>query len=236
MDPTGRTSFVLVPGFWLGAWAWEAVASRLTGLGHSVDSVTLPGAAAGDSTDTTLFQQVDALAAVVARQPSRPVLVAHSGAGRVATGVLDRDPEAVQRVVYVDSGPAADESAFDDSFPEDLPALPLPEWDVLTEGGASLEGISETDLATFRERAVPVPGPVVRERLHLTNEGRLDVPTTIIACSLSSQQMTEFAQQGVPMFAEVTRLRDLTLVDLPTGHWPMWSRPADLSDAIAATG
>jgi pimeloyl-ACP methyl ester carboxylesterase len=36
------------------------------------------------------------------------------------------------------------------------------------------------------------------------------------------------------LFTEVTRLRDLELVDLPTGHWPMWSRPTDLADAIAA--
>ena len=38
------------------------------------------------------------------------------------------------------------------------------------------------------------------------------------------------------MFAEVSRLRDLELVDLPTGHWPMWSRPADLANAVAAAG
>lgn len=235
MDTTATTTFVLVPGFWLGAWAWEAVASRLTELGHPVESVTLPGASTGDSPDTALSQQVDALAAVIARQASPAILVAHSGAGRVATGVLDRDPAAVQRVVYVDSGPAADGSAFDDSFPADLPALPLPGWDALAEGGASLEGISEAGLATFRERAVPVPGPVVRDHLHLTHEDRLDVPATIIATSLPSQQLKELAEGGHPMFAEVSRLRDLTLVDLPTGHWPMWSRPEDLADAIAAT-
>jgi hypothetical protein len=31
------------------------------------------------------------------------------------------------------------------------------------------------------------------------------------------------------MFAEVAHLRRLDVVDLPTGHWPMWSRPADLA-------
>jgi len=41
------------------------------------------------------------------------------------------------------------------------------------------------------------------------------------------------ARQGHPMMAEVATLRDLELVDLPTGHWPMWSRPADLASAIA---
>jgi hypothetical protein len=36
------------------------------------------------------------------------------------------------------------------------------------------------------------------------------------------------------MFAEVTRLEHLDVVDLPTGHWPMWSRPADLAETIRA--
>lgn len=41
------------------------------------------------------------------------------------------------------------------------------------------------------------------------------------------------AGQGHPMMAEVATLRDRDLVDLPTGHWPMWSRLADLGAAIA---
>jgi hypothetical protein len=38
----------------------------------------------------------------------------------------------------------------------------------------------------------------------------------------------------MPMFAALNDLTDLTLVDLPTGHWPMLSRPDDLADLIAA--
>ena len=37
-----------------------------------------------------------------------------------------------------------------------------------------------------------------------------------------------------PMMAETATLRDLEVVDLPTGHWPMWSRPTELAAAIAA--
>jgi pimeloyl-ACP methyl ester carboxylesterase len=195
--------------------------------------VTLPGTSPGEVT-ATLTYQVTALAHVAGRQSVTPVVVAHSGAGRVITGVLDRDPASVRRVIYVESGPAADGSVFDPGVPEDLECLELPSWDELSEGGASLEGLSVSDLATFRERAVPVPGAVARERLDLSNDARLAVPTTIIATSLASEVMMELASQGHPMFAEVSRLTDLELVDLPTGHWPMWSRPDDLADAIAA--
>jgi len=81
---------------------------------------------------------------------------------------------------------------------------------------------------------VPEPGPVMREHVYLPNDARRDVPATIIACSYPSEVMMQMAREGHPMMAEVTALRDLDLVDLPTGHWPMWSRPTDLAAAIAA--
>ena len=77
-----------------------------------------------------------------------------------------------------------------------------------------------------------MPAAVAREPLRLRDDARLSVPTTIIATSLSSEVMMGLAQQGHPMFAEITRLTELELVDLPTGHWPMWSRPNDLAEAI----
>jgi len=48
----------------------------------------------------------------------------------------------------------------------------------------------------------------------------------------------ELAQTGHPVFAEVATLEHLDVADLPTGHWPMWSRPRDLAQVIdsAAAG
>jgi len=73
----------------------------------------------------------------------------------------------------------------------------------------------------------------MREAVRLGNDSRRDVPATIIACSFPSEVMMQMAHEGHPMMAEVTTLRDLELIDLPTGHWPMWSRPADLATAIS---
>ena len=120
MDTTTRTSpsIVLVPGYWLGAWAWDAVAADLRGRGHDVIAVTLPGLDPDDPhrTSATVTQQADALRSAIgaAGAGSSPVvLVAHSGAGSPASVLLDRDPAAVARVIYVDSGPSADGSASD---------------------------------------------------------------------------------------------------------------------------
>ena len=84
-----------------------------------------------------------------------------------------------------------------------------------------------------RTVTVPEPGPVIREPVRLGNDARRDVPSTIIACSFSSAVVMQMAREGHPMMAEVATLRDVELVDLPTGHWPMWSRPSDLASAIA---
>ena len=58
------------------------------------------------------------------------------------------------------------------------------------------------------------------------------MPATLIACSIPTATVRQLAEGGHPMFAEVARLRDLSYVDLPTGHWPMFSRPQDLAEAI----
>jgi len=237
MDTTTRTapSIVLVPGHWLGAWAWDAVAADLRDRGYHVTAITLPGLDPDDAhrASTTLAQQADALRSAVdaaAADGSSVVLVAHSGAGHPASVLLDRAPTTVARIVYVDSGPSADGSAGDASVPPEQQEVPLPPFEQLE---ASIDGLSEEDLMRFRERAVPEPGSIMRETVRLKNDARRDVPATIIACSYPSEVMMQMAHEGHPMMAEVATLRDLELIDLPTGHWPMWSRPADLAAAIA---
>jgi hypothetical protein len=36
-------AIVLVPGFWLGAWAWDEVTGAVRADGHDVTALTLPG-------------------------------------------------------------------------------------------------------------------------------------------------------------------------------------------------
>ena len=240
MDTTTRSlpSIVLVPGHWLGAWAWDAVADDLRRRGHEVTAVTLPGLERDDPerASRTVAQQAESLRVTVhaaAADGSPVVLVAHSGAGSPVSLLLDQQPTAIARVIYVDSGPSSDGSAFDADVVPDMGEVPLPPFEELAAGGASLEGLSEGDLERFRARAVPEPGPVVREPVRLGNDARRDVPSTLIACSFSSEVVMQMVREGHPMMAEVATLRDVELVDLPTGHWPMWSRPIDLASAIA---
>lgn len=230
---TTKSPIVLIAGHWLGAWAWDEVLEHLDQT--NAVALTLPGLDPEDPARTarTLEEQAEAIADVVTGLGGPVTLVAHSGANFPVSLVLDRHPELVHRMVWVDSGPVGSGSVFLPGFPEDAAELPLPAFDELGQQ-ASLEGLSEEILERFRTRAVPEPGPVLREPIELTNDGRRNVPTTLVCCSIPGAQMLELAQSGHPMFAETAELTDVDILDLPTGHWPMWSRPGDLADVIAA--
>ena len=87
-------------------------------------------------------------------------------------------------------------------------------------------------MEAFRQRAVPVPGGVLREAIELTNDARLDIPSTVICTGYTSEQYKEAVDEGYAWLAGLKELRNITWVDLPTSHWPMWSRPRELAEII----
>jgi pimeloyl-ACP methyl ester carboxylesterase len=220
---------VLVPGFWLGAWAWDEVAERLRSDGHEVTALTLPGLDRLDTdrSSVTFADHVDAIVQAV-ESAGRPVVLAvHSGAGGPGHEVVDRVPTSIAAMVYVDTGAAT--GPMDPDF--DGVEWPLPPAAELA-AEENLDGLTDEQLATFRERAVPQPGAALREGPTLSNVARLDVPTTVICTGFSSNEYRAAVEQGYPFLAGLADLRDLTYVDLPTSHWPMWSRPDELADLL----
>jgi pimeloyl-ACP methyl ester carboxylesterase len=218
---------VLIPGFWLGAWAWDAVAAALRADGHDVMALTLPGLESvdADRSAITLSDHVDAICDAVRAAAAPVVLAVHSGAGAPGYAASDRIPERIAAVVYVDSGPAT--AALDPSF--DAPELPLAPWDEL---GENLDGLSEKQLETFRRRAVPEPGGVLRDSAVLVNDARLDIPSIVVCTGFPSEEIKAAVEQGQTWLGGLAELRDVTYVDLPTSHWPMWSRPRELAGLI----
>ena len=218
---------VLVPGFWLGSWAWDDVAEILRADGHDVTAVTLPGLESPDAdrSKITLADHVAAIVAAVEAKDAPVVLAVHSGAGVPGYAATDRVPDRIAHMVYVDSGPG--KGAMDPGF--EAVDLPLPKWEDL---GENLDGISEEQLATFRERAVPQPGAALRETHEFGNEARLDVPTTILCTSFTSDEIKAAAEEGQAWLGGVRELRNVTWVDMPTSHWPMWSRTEDVAKLL----
>ncbi|KQT99449.1 alpha/beta fold hydrolase [Sanguibacter sp. Leaf3] len=232
--PVHPVHVVLVPGFWLGGWAWDDVVPHLQADGLTPHAVTLPGLddVATDRSGITHDDHVRAVLDAVAPLEGEVVLVGHSGAGAVVHEVVDRDPSRIRRVVYVDSGPLVDGASLRPGLPEETVELPLPTWEELAAEGSSVDGIDEAGLAQFRARAVPHPAGVATGTVHLTDPARLDVPVTVICTSLPSEMLRQMATPGPPFHTELGSLQ-ATYVDLPTGHWPMFSKPAELAREIA---
>jgi pimeloyl-ACP methyl ester carboxylesterase len=221
---------VLVPGFWLGAWAWDEVAADLRARGHDVTAVTLPGldSAGFDRSAITMSDHVEAIVDAVRAAGARVVLAVHSGASIPGYGASDRVPELIATMLYVDTAPAT--GAMDPDFADAEKLMPSLEALAKSE---NLDGLSQEQLETFRRRAVPEPGAALREGPGLSNDARLDVASVVVCTGYSSEQYKAAVKDGETWLNGLAELRNVTWIDLPTSHWPMWSRPKELADIIS---
>ena len=99
--------FVLVHGAWHGAWCWRNVLNALIRAGHRAHAVTLTGVGArahllrpGIGLQDHIL---DVIAAIEAEEMQDLVLVVHSYAGMVGTGVADHFGPRIRHLVYVDA-------------------------------------------------------------------------------------------------------------------------------------
>ena len=226
MSELATAPIILVPGFWLGAWAWDEVASLLRADGYDVTALTLPGMESKDADRSSISfnDHVDAICAAIESANAPVVLAVHSATGFSGYAASDRVPERIAAMVYVDTAPG--KGALDPGFEGDEKPMV---WEEI-QAEENLDGLTDEQIATFRERAVPVPAGLIREGHEFTNDARRDIPSTIIATGYTAEAYQQYAKEDpVPAFlAGLPELRDITWIDLPTSHWPMWSRPADI--------
>ena len=238
------TTYVLVPGFWLGAWVWRPVADSLRERGHVVHAVDLSGMgerAHLASPETDLTTHIDDVVHLLEQQDLHDVvLVGHSYGALVTTGAADRTPERVARLVYVDSGPLPDGMAQADFEGPDARAanddlvkthgqgwkLPPPPWAVLA---ADVPEIDDTAVAALIDGSQPQPWLTATQPVALTGAWER-LPRTGVLCSFSLEQLQQMAPH-TPAFARMVD-GDWTYVELPTWHWPMMSRPAELAKVL----
>ncbi len=229
---------ILIPGFWLNGSSWDDVVPVLEQAGHRTYALTLPGMESKDAdrSGITLRDHVDAVDEVIdsfTPAASPLVLAGHSGGGAIAHAAVDARPDRVARVVYVDSWPLGAGGVINDELPASRGEVPLPDWSLFE--AEDLVDLSPELRAAFRERAIPTPQHVASDQQELRDERRYDVPVTVIACEVRSATIREWMQQGYPAMAELGKIRDVEYVDLPTGHWPQFTRPAELGQAILAS-
>ncbi len=227
---TTSAPIILVPGFWLGGWAWDEVAATLRADGHDVTALTLPGmeSADADRSAITFADHVDAIVRAVEAASAPVVLAVHSASGFSGYAASDRIPDRIAAMVYVDTAPGI--GPLDPDF--EGSEKPMSWKDVEEE--ENLDGLSDEQKETFRQRAIPVPGGVLRGSVELTNDARRDIPSTLICTGYTAEQYQTYAREHPEwaFLAGIPELRNTTWVDLPTSHWPMWSRPKELAGII----
>ena len=224
---------ILIPGFWLNASSWDGVMPALEAAGRRVRALTLPGLASldDDRTGVGLADHIAAVVEVIDDTDAPVALVGHSGGGAIAHAAVDARPDRVARVVYVDSMPLGDGDVINDELPVVDGEIPLPDWSVF--GEEDLTDLDDGLRDWFREAAIPQPVGVAIDRQVLHDPRRYDVPVTVVTCEYTSKMLRELMAEGHPYTAELARIHTAELVELPTGHWPQFTRPAELGAAIA---
>jgi pimeloyl-ACP methyl ester carboxylesterase len=189
-----------------------------------------------DRSKITLRDHVDAVVAVIdsfGPADGQVVLVGHSGGGAIAHAAVDGRPDRVARVVHVDSVPLGEGAVINDELPAENGEMPLPDWSRFEE--QDLIDLDDELRTRFRERAIPSPAHVASDPQQLFDERRYDVPITVISSEFPSAEIRELIEQGHPYVQELARVRNVDYVDLPTGHWPQFTRPEELGRAILAS-
>ena len=116
------STFVLVHGAWQSHRTWDLLAPLLGKRGHRVITPVLSGLGTDQarlSRDITLLQHVEDVSVEVSKCPDQVILVGHSYAGMIISGVVETNPAQVQRLVFLDAFiPEDGQSALDLLPPE----------------------------------------------------------------------------------------------------------------------
>jgi pimeloyl-ACP methyl ester carboxylesterase len=232
---SGMANYVLVPGAWLGAWAWDEVAGLLRDQGQGAYPVTLSGLAerhGPDSAEVSQAQHVADIVSVIEDNDLYDVVLAghsYSGvpAGQAAAAIGDR----LRRVVYVDSNIPHDGRSFADGWSDEGRAWlegQLAEsggyWPPLTAEDYAGQDLTEDMIAMIVQRSTPHPGRAIREPARLARP-ITELPTTYLKCLMDGATPSS-------VVLEHLKSPQWTLAELDTGHWPMFSRPTEIADLL----
>ncbi|QWB21400.1 MULTISPECIES: alpha/beta fold hydrolase [Streptomyces] len=222
------TDFVLVAGTWLGAWAWDEVAGELRAAGHEVHPVTLSGLAEKRELPAGQQTHVRDIVDEVERLDLRDVvLVGHSYAGVPVGQAAERISDRLRRVVFVDANVPVDGESFLSGWPSEDVRQSIADhdgyWPPLGAQEYTGQGLTDEQIARI-VNSTPHPGATLTGPAELTRPlGEL--PATYVKCLLDGEE-------PMPVVAELLRSESWELIEMDTGHWPMFTRPRELARVL----
>jgi pimeloyl-ACP methyl ester carboxylesterase len=220
--------FLLIAGLWLDGSAWDAVVPHLEALGHRAVPLWLPGQGAPPAAATLADQHAAVLAAVDAAVGT-VVVVGHSAACTLAWMAADARPDKVARVEMIGGFSSSDGEEYASFFEIVDGVMPFPGWEPFD--GPDSADLDEQQRDRIAGAAIGVPEAVAKGVVHLQDERRFDVPVTLICPEFSPAQAREWIEGG--QLPELSKARHLDYVDIESGHWPMFTRPAELAGLLA---
>jgi pimeloyl-ACP methyl ester carboxylesterase len=173
-------------------------------------------------------------------------LVGHSYAANVISGAADRAPERIGRLIYLDTWPLPDgamqaDLMWSSNKEEQLRQvatqgegwrLPLPAWADLDQGN-DLRDLGEAERRHLRERATDHPVGTFTQPVRLTNPARDQLPKTAIWCSQTAAEVQQMIIAYPQVCSELAK-PGWQVLELPTGHWPMFSKPSELAAMLGS--
>lgn len=221
---SGRT-YVIVHGAMGGSWDWRVVDSLLTLRGNRVVRPTLTGL--GErvhlaSTSIGLGTHIDDVVNAILWEGLRDVvLVGHSYGGMVITGVADRIPDRIGRLVYLDAFlPVSGEAALD-----------LADSIGATYMRANIRGEFIVPTWVVDDSAIPrdVPQPLrtFTDTLRLTNPVAERIPAAYILTVEPGKTPDPFQR-----FADRAAARGWKVYQMKADHVPERSAPAALAQLL----
>ncbi|MEM1360620.1 MAG: alpha/beta fold hydrolase [Pseudomonadota bacterium] len=238
-----KRHYVLVHGVWHGGWCWARVETLLRAKGHSVSAPTQTGLGERahllrPGITVEVFVE-DIVQHILFEDLSDVVLVGHSFGGIPITGVADRIPERLAKLVYLDAIALETGETWLSLLPEEIAAdrTALAEK---TSGGLSLppappESFGVTlpqDVAFLAPRLTPHPFETFTSALSLKAPVGNGVPAHYIRCTEPSYPPAKIAhERALALGWPVTEIK--------TGHDAMVTAPGALAErlqTIAASG
>ncbi len=231
-------TYLLVHGAWHGGWCWKRVSRLLRAAGHEVFTPTLTGLGEREhlmSPDIGLDTHVQDIVGVLEYEDLHDViLVGHSYAGMVVTGVAEKAADRIAHLVYLDAFlPENGKSLVDYQPPQMLEKF----LKMTREEGEGFKlhslispeefGVTdEEDLAWVRPRMNAHPLKTKTDPVHISDPRAARIPRTFVYCN--DPAVGPFGQ-----FADRVREDESwTYFELATGHDAMITAPEEVADLL----
>jgi pimeloyl-ACP methyl ester carboxylesterase len=237
------STFVLVHGAWQSAGTWDRLTPLLEKHGHKVITPVLSGLGTDQgrlSADITLKQHVEDVSRELSRFAGKVILVGHSYAGMIISGVVETNRNRIEHLAFLDAFIPEDAQCVLDLLPPEIGAhfrnvarehgegWRLPGG----EGQLDLWGLKSGEARDFvRARLCDFSLRCFEEPLLLSVDRKANIQATYITCVAEDYPARPFFAP----FAAKARASGWKVAEMNTGHDCHVERPGEVADILLAS-